>query len=105
MRQNVVSFTKKYKKNSVEGAQTLRPSGEGDTPPPPPPLRRLRHLNPSHSKLLGTPLIQCNCIGQTINIHVLHSVYVHVTLLGVRMYNTINKLTADDYDYDDDRRR
>jgi len=36
-------------------------SGEGDTPSPVPtthPLRRLRYLNPSHSKILGTPLVK-----------------------------------------------
>jgi len=31
------------------------PSGEGDIPSPLYP-RRLRHLDPSHSKILGTPL-------------------------------------------------
>jgi len=52
----------KYKTKFLgRGPQTLHPSGEGIPPPhnPHPPLQRLRHLNPSHSKLLGTPLQLC----------------------------------------------
>ena len=64
MRQNIVVSTKKYEKFSGDGAPfpDPSPSGEGDTPPHVMPLpislpsRRLRHLDPSHSKILGTPL-------------------------------------------------
>jgi len=37
------------------------PSGEGDTPKTHP-SRRLRHLDPSHSEILGTRLTQWNVV-------------------------------------------
>ena len=64
MRQNMVFSAKKYEQFSGEGAESDPfPSADGDTPSPhptqpPPSPRRLRHLDPSHSKILGTPLGQ-----------------------------------------------
>ena len=66
MRQNVV-FSTKNKKNFLgrrhSPSSDPSPSGEGDAPwregdapPQAHPPRRLRHLDPSHSKILGTPL-------------------------------------------------
>jgi len=54
-------FNKKYKKFLGEGAllpsQTLPPGGRGIYPSlTPHPPQRIRHLDPSHSKILGTPL-------------------------------------------------
>jgi len=50
----------KYEKFSGEGAhpltQTLPPVGRGCPLPTSYPPRRLRYLDPSHSKILGTPL-------------------------------------------------
>jgi len=40
------------------------PSGEGISPPYSPPPRRLRHLDPFHSKILGTPLRLCDCFKE-----------------------------------------
>ena len=56
----MVFSTKKYEKLSGEGAhpppQTLPPVERGISPPHASPPRCLRHLDPSHSKILGTPL-------------------------------------------------
>ena len=38
------------------GNSQTHPQWGGDTPSPRPPPRRLRHIGPSHSKILGTPL-------------------------------------------------
>ena len=59
MRQNMVFSTKSTNFFSGEGHSPLpTPSREGDTPSPFSTLpRRLRHLDPSHSKILGTPLV------------------------------------------------
>jgi len=61
MRQNMAFSTKK--RNIFWGGGTVLypdPSptavGRGIIPPHAPPPRRLRHLDPSHSKILGTPL-------------------------------------------------
>jgi len=59
MRQNMV-FSAKNTKNFM-GMGTLpdpSPVGTGIPSPYAPPPRRLQHLNPSHSKILGTPLHQ-----------------------------------------------
>jgi len=57
MRQKCGIFNKKYEKNFGEGpSPDLSPMGTGIHPPQAPPPRRLRHLDPSHSKILGTPL-------------------------------------------------
>jgi len=58
MRQNMVFSTKKYEKFSGEGHSHLSRSGEGDTPHHASPPRRLRHLDPSHSNILGTLLLK-----------------------------------------------
>jgi len=53
-RQNMVFSTKNTKNYLGRGHSSLpdpSPNGEGDTPSP-----RLRHLDPSHSKTLDTPL-------------------------------------------------
>jgi len=54
MRQNMVFSTKNTTHFLGRGhtpSQTLPPIGEGAHPP-----RLLRHVDPSHSKILGTPL-------------------------------------------------
>ena len=60
MRQNMVFSTKKYERVSGERtqppAQTLPPVGRGISPPQTHHSRCLRHLDPSRSKILGTPL-------------------------------------------------
>jgi len=59
MHQNMVFSTEKYEKFSGEHNPLPRPfpNGEGGIPlPMPHPARRLRHLNPSHCKILGTAL-------------------------------------------------
>jgi len=61
-RQNMVFATKNTNNFMGRGTAPSKspdpsPSGDGDTPPHSPTPRRLRHLDPSHSKILGTPLI------------------------------------------------
>jgi len=59
MRQQNMAFSAKYEKFYGEGAQPLPdPSLSGEGIPPLPLPQRLRHLDPSHSKILdsGTPL-------------------------------------------------
>jgi len=57
----MVFSTKKYQKFSGEEAetppQTLPPVSRGIPPPHTTPPWRLRHFDPSHSKILCTPLL------------------------------------------------
>jgi len=62
MRQNIAFSTKKYEKKilgeDMLPPQTLPPVGRGIPLPTPHPPRRLRHLDLSRSKSLGTPLMR-----------------------------------------------
>jgi len=55
MHQNVVSSTKNSK-HFLGRVPRPFPQWEGGIPSPRPSPRRLRHLDPSHSKILGMPL-------------------------------------------------
>ena len=65
MRQNMAfstwHFQQKCEKISGPPPQTLSRWGGGYPLPAPHPLQRLRHLDPSHSKILGMPLSAVDC--------------------------------------------
>ena len=70
-RQNMVFSTKKYEKIfwvvGTTPSPGPSPSGEGISPPYSPPPRRLRHLDPSHSKILGTTLVTSDDIMTSLS--------------------------------------